>query len=97
MSHCTNTAYTHTLSKTIIISTFTAWLNTSAILENIYYRRLYNLQDALWTPIHPFDITDFSVWKLTKTFLNDLLCRTLHFASSINIRFDSSTLSLPKF
>src|SRR4051794_22842270 len=50
------------------ISIFTARLNTSEILANIYHYRLHNLQDTLWAPLHPFDITDFSVWKLTKLF-----------------------------
>src|SRR3954471_11568275 len=71
---------------------FTACFNISEFLSNIYHHKLHNLQDALWTPLHTFNITDFSVWKLTKTFLNDLLCRTLHFATSINIGFDLSTL-----
>src|SRR4051795_3186294 len=79
------------------ISTFTTRFNTSEILSKIYRHRLHNLQDALWPPLHPFDITDFSVWQFTKTFLNDLLCRTLHFASSISISFDSTTLPLPKY
>src|SRR3954463_10217305 len=43
------------------ISTFSAQFNTSKILANIYHHRLHNLQDAPWTPLHPFDITDFSV------------------------------------
>src|SRR3954468_23718860 len=78
------------------ISTLTARFNTSEVLANIYHHRLHNLQDALWTPLPPLDITAFSVWTHTKTCLNDLLCRTLHFAASISISFDSTTLPLPK-
>src|SRR3954463_2456134 len=77
--------------------TLTTRFNTSEILSEIYHHRLHNLQDALWTPLHLFDILDFSVWKFTKTFLNDLLCRTLHFTSLIDIGFDSSTLPTPKY
>src|SRR3954453_4230955 len=78
------------------ISSFTICFNSSKILSAIYCHRLHNLQDALWTPIHPFDITDFTVWRHTKTFQNDLLCRTLHFTTLLNISYDSSTLPLPK-
>src|SRR3954454_16125337 len=79
------------------ISSLTIRFNSSKTLSAIYRHRLHNLQDALWTPSHPFDITDFTVWKHTKTFRNDLLCRTLHFAASISINFDSTTLPLPKY
>src|SRR5436305_10816495 len=79
------------------ISTLTIRFNSFGILSGIYHHRIHNLQEALWTPIHPFDITDFTVWKHTKTFLNDLLCRTLHFATLLNISYDSSTLPLPKY
>src|SRR4051794_15008896 len=78
------------------ISSLTIRFNSSKTLSAIYRHRLHNLQDALWTPIHPFDITDFTVWQHTKTFRNDLLCRTLHFAALLNISYDSSTLPLPK-
>src|SRR3954447_3783608 len=78
------------------ISSLTIRFNSSTTLSAIYRHRLYNLQDTLWTPSHPFDITDFSVWQHTKTFRNDLLCRTLHFAALLNISYDSSTLPLPK-
>src|SRR4051812_33473159 len=43
------------------ISSFTIRFNSSEILSAIYYYRLHNLQDALWTPFHPFDIADFTV------------------------------------
>src|SRR3954451_11761891 len=78
------------------ISSLTIRFNSSESLSAIYRHRLHNLQDALWTPSHPFDITDFTVWKHTKTFKNDLLCRTLHFAALLNISYDTSILSLPK-
>src|SRR4051794_30091585 len=78
------------------ISSLTIRFNSSKTLSAIYRHRLYNLQDTLWTPSHPFDITDFSVWQHTKTFRNDLLCRTLHFAALLNISYDPSTLPLPK-
>ena len=77
-------------------STLTARFNASETLSSIYYHRIHNLQDALWTPIHPFDIKDFTVWKHTKTFLTNLLCRTLHFTSLLNISYNSSALPLPK-
>src|SRR5256885_8826317 len=79
------------------ISTLTTHFNSFGILSGIYHHRIHNLQEALWTPIHPFDITDFTVWKYTKTFLNDLLCRTLHFTTLLNISYDSSTLPLLKY
>src|SRR3954453_10917195 len=78
------------------ISSLTIRFNSSKTLSAIYRHRLHNLQDALWTPSHPFDITDFTVWQHTKTFRNDLLCRTLHFAALLNISYDSSTLPLLK-
>src|SRR5204863_523023 len=78
------------------IFTFTNRFNNSQILSGIYYHRLHNLQNALWITVHPFSISDFSVWKFTKTFKLDLLCRTLHFASLINISFDYSNLPLPE-
>src|SRR3954449_11820582 len=66
------------------ISSLTIRFNSSKTLLAIYRYKLHNLQDALWTPFHPFDITDFTVWRHTKTFQNDLLCRTLHFATLLN-------------
>src|SRR3954453_3498321 len=78
------------------ISSLTIRFNSSKKLSAIYRHRLHNLQEALWTPSHPFDITDFTVWQHTKTFRNDLLCRTLHFAALLNISYDPSTLPLPK-
>src|SRR3954453_12836711 len=51
------------------VSTLTIRFNFPEILSGIYHHRIHNLQDALWTPIHPFDITNFTVWKYTKTFL----------------------------
>src|SRR2546423_5645621 len=41
--------------------TLTARFNASETLSSIYHHRTHNLQDALWTPIHPFDIKDFTV------------------------------------
>src|SRR3954453_18240600 len=79
------------------ISSLTIRFNSSKTLSAIYQHRLHNLQDALWTPIHPFDIANFTVWRHTKTFLNDLLCRTLHFAALLNINYDSYTLPLSKY
>src|SRR5436305_2153095 len=79
------------------IFTLTVRFNSLGTLSGIYHHRIHNLQEALWTPIHPFDIIDFTVWKHTKTFLNDLLCRTLHFATLLNISYDLSTLPLPKY
>src|SRR4051794_6360732 len=43
------------------ISSFTLCFNSSETLLDIYRHRLHNLQDALWTPIHLLDITDFTV------------------------------------
>ena len=76
--------------------TLTARFFASETLSSIYHHRTHNLQDALWTPIHPFDIKDFTVWKHTKTYLTDLLCRTLHFTSLLNISYNSSALPLSK-
>src|SRR5256714_1627221 len=52
----------------------------------ITFRKLYGPQFTLL----------ISLISHTKTFLNDLLCRTLHFATLLNISYDSSTLPLPK-
>src|SRR2546423_13168036 len=41
--------------------TLTAYFNSSETLLSIYHHRIHNLWDVLWTPLHPFDIKDFTV------------------------------------
>jgi hypothetical protein len=69
------------------ISSIPRRFHASSILSNIYLIRLHQLSDSLWIPFSPTNISDFSLWKFTKTFKSDLLIRTFHFASSIGFNF----------
>src|SRR5256714_4422394 len=77
------------------ISSFAARFNGSEILSDIYLYRLLLLQNALWITFSPFLLKDLSPWFFTSSFQKDIICRTIYFASLIDISFDPTNLPLP--
>jgi len=71
-------------------ATFARRFHESPILSTLYKIRVALLQDSMWLPSSPLHVQDFSPWKSTNTFKFDLLIRTLHFCSSLGLRFSHS-------